>query len=227
MFGLNEATADTSASSTPARCTLCGSERLTGVRLLCEACNCGDRQRAVNVVYEALPGEVLATSRCLIFSAERWIEDHRFNSVERSIYGGDNHLDLMAIDRPNGSYDWIVCNHVLEHVPDDRAAVKQLLRILSAKGVVQITVPSPMRQPFTLDWHYPDKKLHGHYRTYGSDFLGNMRGILEEAAAIAVIGQDPLTDYKDFIYLLGKRLAHIERIGQELIRNGRIALRAN
>ena len=38
--------------------------------------------------------------------------------------------DIMRIPFADASFDAILCNHVLEHVPDDKQAMGELLRVL-------------------------------------------------------------------------------------------------
>ena len=46
-------------------------------------------------------------------------------------------------------FDAIICNHVLEHVPDDRAAMLELRRILRPGGTAILMVPfHPDRETF-------------------------------------------------------------------------------
>lgn len=54
--------------------------------------------------------------------------------------------DLTAIPRPDGSYDAILCNAVLEHVPDPERVVSEFHRLLAPGGQVVISVP--FLQPF-------------------------------------------------------------------------------
>lgn len=41
----------------------------------------------------------------------------------------------------DGIFDLIVCSHVLEHVPDDRAAIRELYRVLAPQGLAILMVP--------------------------------------------------------------------------------------
>lgn len=50
-------------------------------------------------------------------------------------------MDITAIDFPDQHFDVILCNHVLEHIPDDRQAMRELHRVLSADGWAILQVP--------------------------------------------------------------------------------------
>lgn len=54
--------------------------------------------------------------------------------------------DLTSIPRPEASYDAILCNAVLEHVPDPEGVMREFHRLLTAEGRVVISVP--FLQPF-------------------------------------------------------------------------------
>ncbi len=43
-------------------------------------------------------------------------------------------MDICDIQYPEKSFDVICCNHVLEHVPDDMLAMRELFRILKKNG---------------------------------------------------------------------------------------------
>ncbi len=54
--------------------------------------------------------------------------------------------DLTSIPRPDNSYDSILCNAVLEHVPDPEKVMGELHRLLAPGGHVVVSVP--FLQPF-------------------------------------------------------------------------------
>jgi len=53
----------------------------------------------------------------------------------------DNQYDITAIPERNETFDLIVCYHVLEHIIDDKAAMKELYRVLKATGIVLVQTP--------------------------------------------------------------------------------------
>lgn len=89
-------------------------------------------------------------------------------------------IDITDIEFPDDSFDVIICNHVLEHIPDDREAMKELARVLSYEGFGVITVP------VTTDVTFEDasvinpverERLFGqgdHVRRYGKDFVSRL-----------------------------------------------------
>jgi SAM-dependent methyltransferase len=59
------------------------------------------------------------------------------------------------------SFDLITCLDVIEHVPDDRAALRELRRVSKPGGWLLATVPA-----YQALWSYHDEANH-HYRRYG------------------------------------------------------------
>ena len=57
-------------------------------------------------------------------------------------------LDIMRIQMPDGSFDVVLCSHVLEHVDDDRRAMRELLRVLRPGGWAMIQVPISSKPTF-------------------------------------------------------------------------------
>jgi predicted SAM-dependent methyltransferase len=137
----------------------------------------------------------------LQISRDSSIQPQWFTSLEVSVYGEENSIDIQNIDRPDQSYDIVICNHVLEHVERDKQALKELMRITSERGFLQLSVPDPFRRQTTVDWGYPDEKQHGHYRVYGMD-IENMfyqicpQNVYYQKLYIA----DPVTEMSDVYF---------------------------
>jgi SAM-dependent methyltransferase len=72
---------------------------------------------------------------------------------------------LEELPWPSESFDLITCLDVIEHVPDDRAALRELRRVTTPGGWLLATVPA-----YQALWSYHDEANH-HYRRYGRNTL--------------------------------------------------------
>jgi SAM-dependent methyltransferase len=50
-------------------------------------------------------------------------------------------MDFTDLLFKNGVFDWVICSHVLEHIPDDRQALRELRRVMKPSGVAIIILP--------------------------------------------------------------------------------------
>ncbi|MDR0734006.1 MAG: class I SAM-dependent methyltransferase [Dysgonamonadaceae bacterium] len=89
----------------------------------------------------------------------------------------DYQVDIMNIPFPDKSFDYIICFHVLGHVPDEKKAVDELYRVLKTNGVALIsTIIDPNNlQTFETAADTPEKRLHYYsepdlLRLHGRDF---------------------------------------------------------
>lgn len=87
-------------------------------------------------------------------------------------------IDMTAIPPEIGVFDVILCSHVLEHIPDDRRALRELFRVLKPGGWAVFLVPvEPGRADTFEDPRVvtPEERerlfrRHDHVRVYGHDF---------------------------------------------------------
>ena len=75
--------------------------------------------------------------------------------------------DALSLPFPDDTFDKIVAAEVLEHIPDDMAAMAELLRVLRPGGELAVTVPSwlPERICWALSEDYHTAP-GGHIRIY-------------------------------------------------------------
>ena len=75
--------------------------------------------------------------------------------------------DALALPFPDAVFDRIIAAEVLEHIPDDEAAITELHRVLRPGGTIAVTVPR--WYPELVNWAFSDR-YHmtpgGHVRIY-------------------------------------------------------------
>ncbi len=90
-------------------------------------------------------------------------------------------MDLTAIGFPDGSFDVILCSHVLEHIPDDALAMRELRRVLRPSGWAILQVPILLeRTDEDATVTDPQERLRrfaqrDHVRAYGRDYADRLR----------------------------------------------------
>jgi SAM-dependent methyltransferase len=102
----------------------------------------------------------------------------RYVSVDLNSPLADVKADITDLPFPDDSHDLVVCLHVLEHVPDDRQAIRELFRVLrpGGKAVIQVP-PSPfdetLEDPTVTDPAERERRYgqYDHVRLCGADYL--------------------------------------------------------
>ncbi len=92
-------------------------------------------------------------------------------------------MDITAIQHPADSFDVIYCSHVLEHVADDRKAMREFRRVLRSTGwavlLVPISAERTIEDPSITD---PAERLRlfgqeDHVRRYGPDYVDRLHEV--------------------------------------------------
>ncbi|MDM1043268.1 methyltransferase domain-containing protein [Myroides sp. 1354] len=97
----------------------------------------------------------------------------------------DVKADICNLPFADHSFDIILCNHVLEHIPDDTKAMQELYRILKPGGMGIFQVPQDVNRTTTFqDDSITDPKertlvfgQYDHVRVYGLDYFDQLRQI--------------------------------------------------
>ena len=97
----------------------------------------------------------------------------------------DIKADICNLPFEDSSFDVILCNHVLEHIPDDTKAMQEMYRILKPGGWGIFQIPQDLKREKTFeDDSITDKKerakifgQYDHVRIYGRDYFEKLRSI--------------------------------------------------
>ncbi|HZU79166.1 MAG TPA: class I SAM-dependent methyltransferase [Acidimicrobiales bacterium] len=137
-----------------------------GGRHAFEAARRGARVVALDAQAEEV-AQVRATIGAMVDAGEVGSDD------EAGVVQG-NALRLPFAD---GSFDRVIAAEVLEHIPDDEAAMAELARVLRPGGTMAVTVPR--FGPEAVNWALSDEYHNvpgGHVRIYRrSSLLGRLR----------------------------------------------------
>ena len=110
------------------------------------------------------------------YSMTLWLRRNRISYKTADLYKeADLKLDIQATGLPDESYDMIICNHVLEHVDDFRAALEEMYRILRPRGSFICSFPMDPKVEFIDEdpnVQTPEERFHrfgqdDHKRVFG------------------------------------------------------------
>jgi len=134
------------------QCNICNKElrkfiELNDEDLICPYCGSISRNRRL---WQILKSEFLKENiKILDFSPSRCLyrllkKDPKITYISTDISGdflSDESFDITNMAIEDGSFDQIICYHILEHVEDDVRAMSELFRILKDQGVCIIQTP--------------------------------------------------------------------------------------
>ena len=160
---------------------------------LCWRCGAQERHRAQWLLFERHP-QLLADARSLLHFSPEWCLCRRLaarlglryvtTDLDRT-QPADLRLDVTATGLPDGAFDAIICSHVLEHVPDDAAAMRELRRITAPGGFTLVMVPLALDRATTYEdasITAPEERRraflqHDHVRLYAPDIADRLRAV--------------------------------------------------
>ena len=159
---------------------------------VCPRCSSHGRHRLL-WLYLDLDPELLSSAESILHLAPEYslrrllsrLEGVKYVTADLDSPLADDAVDIRSLPYADGSFGALICSHVLEHVDDDRGAMRELHRVLRPGGWAIVMAPVEPGRETTLE--DPDAiddvqrlRLFGqedHVRLYGSDLAQR----LEEA----------------------------------------------
>ena len=119
----------------------------------------------------------------------------------------DVKADICDLPFKDNSFDFIICNHVLEHIPDDTKAMQELYRVLAPSGTAIVQVPYDAKREITFeDNTITDQRertrifgQYDHLRVYGMDYFKKLSSIGFDVNALdytSSISSDDIERYR-------------------------------
>jgi SAM-dependent methyltransferase len=149
----------------------------------CASCGSRERHRLLWLWATQDGTNRLEGRRILHFAPEKALrrvlqQNPNYETTDLRQRGVNHQVDITRLPMADDTYDVVIANHVLEHIDDDRRAMRELFRVLVPNGVALLTVPvNPTRQTTYEDAAITDpaqRQAHfnapDHRRFYGLDF---------------------------------------------------------
>jgi SAM-dependent methyltransferase len=173
-------------------CPCCGARfaqfaPLKGPDRVCWQCGSLERDRLLWLFFDRNPTLLRPATRILHVAPEASLRPRLERAAGSYVSGdltgtfGDEVIDITRLPFGDRTFDAVICNHVLEHVPDDRAAMRELRRVLAPGGWALLLVPDVEAEHTVEDPSVVDAaerlRLYGqedHVRRYGCDYLDRL-----------------------------------------------------
>ena len=162
-------------------------------RFWCPFCRCHDRERHLALFFDHLGfWPSFANAAVLHIAPERGLSEMIADERPANYVKGDLSpsregickIDVTQIPYADAAFDWVLCNHVLEHVPDDRKALSELFRVLKPGGRTVLQTPYAEHLALTREKEAEidsdEKRIafygqEDHVRLYGRDLFRRIR----------------------------------------------------
>lgn len=119
----------------------------------------------------------------------------------------DVKADICNLPFKDNAFDVILCNHVLEHIPDDTKAMQELYRVMKPGGWGIFQIPQDLSRETTFeDDSITDKKerakifgQYDHVRVYGRDYFDKLKSIgfkVDEVDYTSTLSEEDIDKYR-------------------------------
>ena len=155
----------------------------------CPICKSLERHRAAWLFFQRKTNLFTTRKKRILHIAPEWVVRKKLKKLPHTeyitadLYRNDVSIkmDIMQISFPDNTFDIIYCSHVLEHVQDDKKAMRELARVLKVGGWALIAIPLTAKTTFEApEADTPKKRFQtfgqsDHVRAYGLDFGDSLR----------------------------------------------------
>ena len=160
----------------------------------CPKCGSIDRERLIYIYlkYELnifskpqtkvlhIAPEIIIANQFISYGFTNYICGDFYAERQHANYSKDfvKHMDVQNLPFADNSFDLIICNHVLEHVFDEKKAMYEFYRVLAKDGLAILQVPiSPILEKTISDTTITDEAIleekfgqKDHVRLFGKDY---------------------------------------------------------
>ena len=140
------------------------------------------------------------------YSRFRQMKNLDYTTTDLNSPLADVKADICNLPFKDNTYDVIFCNHVLEHIPDDTKAMRELYRVLKKGGMGIFQIPQDLNREVTFeDNSITDRKerakifgQYDHVRIYGKDYFDKLRSVgfkVDEVDYTKTLLEEEITKY--------------------------------
>jgi len=165
---------------------------------MCPVCGSSDRERLLFLFLKQKTSLFTDNTKLLHLAPERnlkrIISKHNniaYLTADLNPVNVMEAMDITQIKYPDNSFDAIICNHILEHIPNDKKAIQELYRVLKPCGwaILQVPVSEVLNktfEDFSITSPEERERVFGqkdHVRIYAKDYSARLKSagfILDE-----------------------------------------------
>ena len=131
----------------------------------------------------------------------------------------DVKADICDLPFDDNSFDVILCNHVLEHIPNDTKAMQELYRVMKPGGWGIFQIPQDLKREQTFeDNTITDRKerarifgQYDHVRIYGRDYFDKLRSIAFTVEEVDYTNRLPKEDVEKYRLAKGEIIPLVKK----------------
>jgi SAM-dependent methyltransferase len=178
----------------------------------CPFCTSSTRERHVFLFLKACTSVFTEPVRMLHLAPEKNLQrilrscgNIRYISADLGSPLASVQTDITALSFADDIFDVVICNHVLEHIPDDRQAMREIIRVLKPGGWAILQVPIATSRAATEEAPSitsPNERLRlfgqtDHVRVYAEDYIHRLEdcGFVVDLHSLSKQNGEPYAKY--------------------------------